>query len=76
MMISILFFLLDFLGAILRSEDCKRLSTPFAVWYCYLLEVTNPVLYWLLTVILHYIPAYMADIVCAILRIKIKGIPS
>ncbi|CAB3237543.1 unnamed protein product [Arctia plantaginis] len=66
----------DFMAAIMRSKDCKRLSSPLAVWYCYLIEVTNPVLYWLMTWILHYIPAYMADMVCAILGIKIKEIPS
>ncbi|CAB3237542.1 unnamed protein product [Arctia plantaginis] len=66
----------DFMAAVMRSEDCKKLASPLAVWYCYGIEVTNPVLYWLLTWILHYIPAYMADIVCAILGIKIKEITS
>ncbi|XP_075988820.1 fatty acyl-CoA reductase wat-like [Anticarsia gemmatalis] len=66
----------DFMSSVIRSDDCRRLASPLAVWYCYLIETANPFICWILTWFLHYIPAYMADGVCAVFGIKIKEIPS
>ncbi|CAB3257558.1 unnamed protein product [Arctia plantaginis] len=41
--------------------------TPKLVWYNFVIETSNKILFWILTWILHLIPAYIIDGVCWIL---------
>ncbi|XP_050558142.1 fatty acyl-CoA reductase wat-like [Spodoptera frugiperda] len=66
----------NYFGSLVRSEEFKHLACPKAVWYCYLIETTNNLLYLFLFWFLHYIPAYVIDGICYVMKIKIKGIPS
>uniref|UniRef100_A0A2A4K1U6 Fatty acyl-CoA reductase n=1 Tax=Heliothis virescens TaxID=7102 RepID=A0A2A4K1U6_HELVI len=56
-------------------SSMRNVSTTKAVWYCYLFETSNKLIYWLLTWLIHYIPAYLLDGVCAVLPFRPKGIP-
>ncbi|KAJ8706260.1 hypothetical protein PYW08_010886 [Mythimna loreyi] len=66
----------SFAGYVMRTKCSQEFMTPKAVWYCSLIETKNKLLYWILTWLLHYIPAYILDGVCAVLPIKPKEIPS
>ncbi|XP_075990817.1 fatty acyl-CoA reductase wat-like isoform X2 [Anticarsia gemmatalis] len=44
--------------------------TPVAVWYMYAINTSNKLLFWLLTWLYHYIPGYLLDGVCVLLRRK------
>ncbi|XP_022823966.1 fatty acyl-CoA reductase wat-like [Spodoptera litura] len=66
----------SYLANLTRSEELKHLACPKAVWYCYLLETQNNILYLFLFWLLHYIPAYVIDGICYVMGIKIKDIPS
>ena len=46
----------------MRTEGARSPS-PRAVWYCYLVEVTNRFAYTFVAFFLHYIPAYIMDTV-------------
>lgn len=63
-------------GTILRNDEFYRLSSPRTVWYSYLIETNNMMLYWLLTWFLHYIPGYFLDAVVTLLGVRPKGVPS
>ncbi|CAH0602073.1 unnamed protein product [Chrysodeixis includens] len=59
------------------ATECKPgLTTPQALWYCYLIETQNIFYYWLLNWLLHYIPAYIMDVVFAIFGMRPQGISS
>ncbi|KAJ8728682.1 hypothetical protein PYW07_006378 [Mythimna separata] len=58
-----------------QTEQFYRLSSPKILWYCYGFRTNNPVMYWLLTWFLHYIPGYLADAVADILGVRPKGVP-
>ncbi|XP_026740167.1 fatty acyl-CoA reductase wat-like [Trichoplusia ni] len=59
------------------SEVCDPagVPSPVSLWYCYLLETKNIFVYHLLSWLLHYIPAYIMDGVCAVIGKRPKGIP-
>ncbi|KAG6458356.1 hypothetical protein O3G_MSEX010815 [Manduca sexta] len=62
---------------LLRSESGKVLQTPKCIWYSCAYEVSNKHIFWLLTWLLHYIPAYIVDAVYFLLGLKRPtGIPS
>ncbi|KAJ8706261.1 hypothetical protein PYW08_010887 [Mythimna loreyi] len=65
----------DFIGVLLRTE-VRNLSSPKAVWYCYMIEVTSDWVYAVLTFFLHYIPAYLMDMVGKLLGSMPKDITS
>nr|XP_049706957.1 fatty acyl-CoA reductase wat [Helicoverpa armigera] len=56
-------------------NNSRELASVKAVWYCYLIETSNKLKYFLLTWLIHYIPAYLLDGVCAVLPFRAKGIP-
>ncbi|KAJ8706211.1 hypothetical protein PYW08_010837 [Mythimna loreyi] len=60
----------------IKQDEFYRLSTPKVVWYSYVIETNNRLLYWLLTWFLHYIPGYFLDALVSILGVKTKGVPS
>ncbi|XP_030032209.2 fatty acyl-CoA reductase wat [Manduca sexta] len=61
----------------IRSEKCRSLVSPKAVWYCWGVETSNKFIFWLLFWILHYIPGYIVDTLLFLLRLKLpEGIPS
>ncbi|KAJ8706208.1 hypothetical protein PYW08_010834 [Mythimna loreyi] len=60
---------------LLRSDEFYRLSTPKAVWYYYVIETDNRMVYWVLNWFLHYIPGYFLDAVVSVLGVRPKGVP-
>lgn len=46
------------------------LSSPKALWYCEALVTNNPFIFWLTTLLFHFVPAYLADGVCLLMRKK------
>ncbi|XP_028039316.1 fatty acyl-CoA reductase wat-like [Bombyx mandarina] len=55
---------------VLKNPNTKQYATPKAVWYCYGFETGSDVVFWLLTWLLHYIPAYVADFVFNVTSMK------
>ncbi|KAJ8707635.1 hypothetical protein PYW07_011312 [Mythimna separata] len=65
----------DFIGVLMRTEGVK-FSSPKAVWYCYMIEVTSNLSYTVLSFFLHYIPAYLMDTVGKLMGNMPKDITS
>ncbi|XP_063898594.1 fatty acyl-CoA reductase wat [Helicoverpa armigera] len=65
----------DFIGVILRSEG-KKSPSPKAVWYCWLIETNSKLVFWVISFFVHYIPAYIMDLVLGILGNMPKEINS
>ncbi|KAJ8707572.1 hypothetical protein PYW07_011249 [Mythimna separata] len=63
-------------AANMQTDEFYRLSTPKSLWYCYVIETNNLVVYWLATWFLHYIPGYFLDALVSLLGGRSKGIPS
>ncbi|XP_063898641.1 fatty acyl-CoA reductase wat [Helicoverpa armigera] len=63
------------MGDIIRTDEFHRISTPRLLWYAYLLETNNRLLYWILTWLLHYLPGYFLDTIVDLLGVRPKGAP-
>ncbi|XP_075988834.1 fatty acyl-CoA reductase wat-like [Anticarsia gemmatalis] len=55
-------------GNVRKFFDQKLLpcQSPSAVWYNFWLNTSNATMYWLLTWLIHLIPAYIVDNICAV----------
>ncbi|CAH0699600.1 unnamed protein product [Spodoptera exigua] len=60
----------------IKSDEMRRMISPKSLYYACAVETSNPILFWLLTWIFHYIPAYFIDAIVSILGVRPKGIPS
>ncbi|CAH2056218.1 unnamed protein product, partial [Iphiclides podalirius] len=54
------------IGAIMRTHR-YTLATPKALWYCESTETNRPFMFWLLTLLFHFVPAYLVDGLCSLL---------
>ncbi|XP_030040993.2 fatty acyl-CoA reductase wat [Manduca sexta] len=62
---------------IMTSPYMRRYASPKSIWYGYTVETQNKTIFWLLTWLLHYIPAYIMETVYFLFGIKKpKEIPS
>ncbi|XP_062531408.1 putative fatty acyl-CoA reductase CG5065 isoform X1 [Bombyx mori] len=58
------------LSDLMNNPNTQQYVTPKAVWYCYAFSTGSDVIFWLLTWLLHYIPAYVADFVFNVTSMK------
>ncbi|KOB71176.1 putative fatty acyl-CoA reductase [Operophtera brumata] len=57
------------IGITMRGK-ARTIVSPKALWYCYLFETNNRVVYWFLSWLVHYIPAYTVDAVIKLFRLR------
>ncbi|KAH9633303.1 hypothetical protein HF086_007651, partial [Spodoptera exigua] len=60
----------------IKSDEMRKMISPKSLYYACAVETSNPILFWLLTWIFHYIPAYFIDAIVSILGVRPKGLPS
>uniref|UniRef100_A0A2A4JY42 Fatty acyl-CoA reductase n=1 Tax=Heliothis virescens TaxID=7102 RepID=A0A2A4JY42_HELVI len=64
----------DNIAQVMRKE-CVKFSSPKAIWYCSLIEVKNRFLYNIVSLLLHYIPAFFIDCIAGVFGLKLDGAP-
>ncbi|XP_035456388.2 fatty acyl-CoA reductase wat [Spodoptera frugiperda] len=60
----------------LRTDELVKIITPKALYYVCAAHTSNPVVFWILTWLFHYIPGYFIDAIVNILGVRPKGLPS
>ncbi|KAF9806771.1 hypothetical protein SFRURICE_012911 [Spodoptera frugiperda] len=60
----------------LRTDELVKIITPKALYYVCAAHTSNPIVFWLLTWLFHYIPGYFIDAIVNILGVRPKGLPS
>ncbi|KAJ0182891.1 hypothetical protein K1T71_000867 [Dendrolimus kikuchii] len=66
-------FNISILSKAMKDPKSKRLASPLALWYCFVFECYNRLPFFILTWLLHFIPAYLLDGIFFAFRINMPS---